>query len=235
MIQVLVERFGLVFGFRFSWNWNSALPPSRLHFVISSFYVLACLVWLQSHSWLNQLLSVLVLCLRCVKCQSRYSTQEALEQHLLTASHSFPCPHCQKVLYSLIWTHSCTPVCLMSGASMVSYKCSDIRTLEVKVAICLPCWISRLLNMQFISSGLRCFMWHFKTSVFDLFSLWPSGFPMWEILQTPPPHSRHWREVQVSDLQEGLQDRALPQTAHTNSLRSERLRKLPYCAGLKFK
>ncbi|KAM4563019.1 zinc finger protein 341 isoform 1-T1 [Odontesthes bonariensis] len=34
---------------------------------------------------------------RCVKCQSRYSTQEALEQHLLTASHSFPCPHCQKV------------------------------------------------------------------------------------------------------------------------------------------
>uniref|UniRef100_A0A3Q3LCQ0 Zinc finger protein 341 n=1 Tax=Mastacembelus armatus TaxID=205130 RepID=A0A3Q3LCQ0_9TELE len=34
---------------------------------------------------------------RCVKCQSRYSTQEALEHHLLTASHSFPCPHCQKV------------------------------------------------------------------------------------------------------------------------------------------
>uniref|UniRef100_A0A3Q2QJE7 Zinc finger protein 341 n=1 Tax=Fundulus heteroclitus TaxID=8078 RepID=A0A3Q2QJE7_FUNHE len=36
---------------------------------------------------------------RCVKCQSRYSTQEALEQHLLTASHSFPCPHCQKVCF----------------------------------------------------------------------------------------------------------------------------------------
>ncbi|XP_034447620.1 zinc finger protein 341 isoform X2 [Hippoglossus hippoglossus] len=34
---------------------------------------------------------------RCVKCQSRYSTQEALEQHLMTASHNFPCPHCQKV------------------------------------------------------------------------------------------------------------------------------------------
>ncbi|XP_028309923.1 zinc finger protein 341 isoform X2 [Gouania willdenowi] len=34
---------------------------------------------------------------RCVKCQSKYSTQEALEQHVLTASHSFPCPHCQKV------------------------------------------------------------------------------------------------------------------------------------------
>ncbi|KAM8829483.1 zinc finger protein 341 isoform 2-T4 [Synchiropus picturatus] len=34
---------------------------------------------------------------RCAKCQSRYSTQEALEQHLLTASHNFPCPHCQKV------------------------------------------------------------------------------------------------------------------------------------------
>ncbi|XP_051915715.1 zinc finger protein 341 isoform X1 [Hippocampus zosterae] len=34
---------------------------------------------------------------RCVKCQSKYSSQEALEQHLLTASHNFPCPHCQKV------------------------------------------------------------------------------------------------------------------------------------------
>uniref|UniRef100_A0A8C7GCI7 Zinc finger protein 341 n=1 Tax=Oncorhynchus kisutch TaxID=8019 RepID=A0A8C7GCI7_ONCKI len=34
---------------------------------------------------------------RCMKCQSRYATQEALEQHLLTASHNFPCPHCQKV------------------------------------------------------------------------------------------------------------------------------------------
>ncbi|KAL6483660.1 hypothetical protein MHYP_G00085320 [Metynnis hypsauchen] len=34
---------------------------------------------------------------RCNKCQSKYSTQEALEQHLLTASHNYPCPHCQKV------------------------------------------------------------------------------------------------------------------------------------------
>ncbi|KAJ4933844.1 hypothetical protein JOQ06_006653, partial [Pogonophryne albipinna] len=34
---------------------------------------------------------------RCGKCQSRYSTQDALEQHLLTATHNFPCPHCQKV------------------------------------------------------------------------------------------------------------------------------------------
>ncbi|KAF4078474.1 hypothetical protein AMELA_G00199520 [Ameiurus melas] len=34
---------------------------------------------------------------RCNKCQSKYSTQEALEQHILTASHNFPCPHCHKV------------------------------------------------------------------------------------------------------------------------------------------
>ncbi|MBN3281441.1 ZN341 protein, partial [Polyodon spathula] len=34
---------------------------------------------------------------RCLKCQSKYSTQEALDQHLQTASHNFPCPHCQKV------------------------------------------------------------------------------------------------------------------------------------------
>ncbi|XP_026873895.2 zinc finger protein 341 isoform X2 [Electrophorus electricus] len=34
---------------------------------------------------------------RCNKCQSKYSTQEALEQHLITASHNYPCPQCQKV------------------------------------------------------------------------------------------------------------------------------------------
>ncbi|KAI5609233.1 zinc finger protein 341 isoform X1 [Silurus asotus] len=34
---------------------------------------------------------------RCNKCQSKYSTQEALEQHILTTSHNFPCPHCHKV------------------------------------------------------------------------------------------------------------------------------------------
>ncbi|XP_055044456.2 zinc finger protein 341 isoform X3 [Misgurnus anguillicaudatus] len=34
---------------------------------------------------------------RCNKCQSKYSTQEALEQHLLNATHNYPCPHCQKV------------------------------------------------------------------------------------------------------------------------------------------
>ncbi|KAK0144229.1 Zinc finger protein 341 [Merluccius polli] len=34
---------------------------------------------------------------RCMKCQSKYSTQDALEQHLMTASHNYPCPHCQKV------------------------------------------------------------------------------------------------------------------------------------------
>ncbi|XP_048097423.1 zinc finger protein 341 isoform X1 [Alosa alosa] len=37
---------------------------------------------------------------RCIKCQSKYSTQESLEQHLLTACHNFPCPHCHKVFPS---------------------------------------------------------------------------------------------------------------------------------------
>ncbi|XP_053572175.1 zinc finger protein 341 [Bombina bombina] len=34
---------------------------------------------------------------KCLKCMNKYSTFEALEQHLLTATHSYPCPHCQKV------------------------------------------------------------------------------------------------------------------------------------------
>ncbi|XP_030319149.1 zinc finger protein 341 isoform X2 [Calypte anna] len=34
---------------------------------------------------------------KCVKCVSKYSTPEALEHHLQTATHNFPCPHCQKV------------------------------------------------------------------------------------------------------------------------------------------
>ncbi|KAL2103903.1 hypothetical protein ACEWY4_000771 [Coilia grayii] len=37
---------------------------------------------------------------RCIKCQSKYSSQESLEQHLLTACHNFPCPHCEKVFPS---------------------------------------------------------------------------------------------------------------------------------------
>ncbi|XP_051955571.1 zinc finger protein 341-like isoform X2 [Xyrauchen texanus] len=40
---------------------------------------------------------VVVFVYRCMKCQSKYSTQEALEQHLLNAIHNYPCPHCQKV------------------------------------------------------------------------------------------------------------------------------------------
>lgn len=34
---------------------------------------------------------------KCVKCVNRYSTPGALEHHLQTATHNFPCPHCQKV------------------------------------------------------------------------------------------------------------------------------------------
>ncbi|XP_061487633.1 zinc finger protein 341 isoform X3 [Rhineura floridana] len=34
---------------------------------------------------------------KCVKCVNKYSTLEALEHHLQTATHNFPCPHCQKV------------------------------------------------------------------------------------------------------------------------------------------
>ncbi|XP_051947182.1 zinc finger protein 341 isoform X2 [Xyrauchen texanus] len=33
----------------------------------------------------------------CMKCQSKYSSQEALQQHLLNATHNYPCPSCQKV------------------------------------------------------------------------------------------------------------------------------------------
>lgn len=65
--------------------------------------------------------TMLVFHLRCAKCQSRYSTQEALEQHLLTASHSFPCPHCQKVLYTHL--HSSPSV---EPKSMASCYYSDI-------------------------------------------------------------------------------------------------------------
>ncbi|XP_072412297.1 zinc finger protein 341-like [Chiloscyllium punctatum] len=37
---------------------------------------------------------------RCSRCLSKYSTPEALEHHLQTASHNYPCPHCQKVFPS---------------------------------------------------------------------------------------------------------------------------------------
>uniref|UniRef100_A0A8C5R2E2 Zinc finger protein 341 n=1 Tax=Leptobrachium leishanense TaxID=445787 RepID=A0A8C5R2E2_9ANUR len=34
---------------------------------------------------------------KCLKCMNKYSTLEALEQHVQTATHSYPCPHCQRV------------------------------------------------------------------------------------------------------------------------------------------
>ncbi|XP_062930058.1 zinc finger protein 341-like isoform X1 [Mobula hypostoma] len=37
---------------------------------------------------------------RCSRCLSKYSTPEALEHHLQTATHNYPCPHCQKVFPS---------------------------------------------------------------------------------------------------------------------------------------
>lgn len=53
-----------------------------------------CVVcWLQPRSQAVSFLSEF----RCVKCVNKYSTPEALEHHLQTATHNFPCPHCQKV------------------------------------------------------------------------------------------------------------------------------------------
>lgn len=34
---------------------------------------------------------------QCTKCLNKYSTPEALEHHLSTSSHDFPCPHCKKI------------------------------------------------------------------------------------------------------------------------------------------
>ncbi|XP_053308810.1 zinc finger protein 341 [Spea bombifrons] len=51
-----------------------------------------------SHSMLPQIAPKKELTVyKCLKCMNKYSTPEALEQHLQTATHSFPCPHCQKV------------------------------------------------------------------------------------------------------------------------------------------
>ncbi|KAL5022786.1 hypothetical protein ScPMuIL_001941 [Solemya velum] len=33
---------------------------------------------------------------QCTKCMNKYTTPEALEHHLLTTNHNFPCPHCKK-------------------------------------------------------------------------------------------------------------------------------------------
>lgn len=159
-----------------------------------------CFVTVGWYSSLNKKKITSFFRLRCVKCQSRYSTQEALEQHLLTATHSFPCPHCQKVLHTLKWTH-------MNCTLLVSVKLPSCKE---------PTRVS-------LQSSQVPHAWYlgFCFCLPDLLSFWSSGFSVREVLQTSPPHSRHRGEVQVSDLQEGLQDGALPQTAHTYSLRSE--------------
>ena len=34
---------------------------------------------------------------RCLECGLTYTSAEALEQHMATTTHNFPCPHCDKV------------------------------------------------------------------------------------------------------------------------------------------
>ncbi|KAM4623192.1 zinc finger protein 341 [Discoglossus pictus] len=51
-----------------------------------------------SHSMLPQITAKKELAVhKCLKCMNKYSTFEALELHLQTSTHSYPCPHCQKV------------------------------------------------------------------------------------------------------------------------------------------
>ncbi|XP_077982725.1 zinc finger protein 341-like isoform X2 [Glandiceps talaboti] len=33
---------------------------------------------------------------RCTKCMNKYATPEALDHHMATSSHTYPCPHCDK-------------------------------------------------------------------------------------------------------------------------------------------
>ena len=33
---------------------------------------------------------------RCVKCNNKYATPEALHHHMVTTTHKFSCPHCTK-------------------------------------------------------------------------------------------------------------------------------------------
>ncbi|KAM4692531.1 zinc finger protein 341 [Rhinophrynus dorsalis] len=56
---------------------------------------------------------------KCIKCMNKYSTIEALDQHLQTATHSYTCPHCQKVFpcERYLRRH------LLTHAGGGSYKC----------------------------------------------------------------------------------------------------------------
>uniref|UniRef100_A0A8C5LA50 Zinc finger protein 341 n=1 Tax=Jaculus jaculus TaxID=51337 RepID=A0A8C5LA50_JACJA len=62
---------------------------------------------------------------KCVKCVNKYSTPEALEHHVQTATHSFPCPHCQKLdpkfRLLLVGLSHCR---LLWPAGEKPYKCS---------------------------------------------------------------------------------------------------------------
>ncbi|XP_069740508.1 zinc finger protein 341 isoform X2 [Narcine bancroftii] len=56
---------------------------------------------------------------RCSRCLSKYSTPEALEHHVQTATHNYPCPHCQKVFPSERYLRRHLPV--HGGAGV--FKC----------------------------------------------------------------------------------------------------------------
>uniref|UniRef100_A0A8C5F485 C2H2-type domain-containing protein n=1 Tax=Gadus morhua TaxID=8049 RepID=A0A8C5F485_GADMO len=60
---------------------------------------------------------------RCMKCQTKYSTQAGLEQHLMTATHSFPCPQCPKVFPSERYFRRHLPTHGLGGA----FRCPTCR------------------------------------------------------------------------------------------------------------
>ncbi|CAL8253643.1 unnamed protein product [Arctogadus glacialis] len=60
---------------------------------------------------------------RCMKCQTKYSTQAGLEQHLMTATHSFPCPQCPKVFPSERYLRRHLPTHGLGGA----FRCPTCR------------------------------------------------------------------------------------------------------------
>lgn len=103
-----------------------------------------------------------------MKCQSRYSTQEALEQHLLTASHSFPCPHCQKVPYTIQrqhflnlvqhWVRAQEGIVIYLGLKLTIKEClwSVLFVLASKRYILRPqCGVSPVLLWAIRSSHVR--------------------------------------------------------------------------------
>ena len=75
---------------------------------------------------------------RCVKCNNKYSSPEALDHHHETTSHNYPCPHCNNPPLSLTFpslyrSYRCVSLTLNPTSPIITHSLTAISLQVIQV------------------------------------------------------------------------------------------------------